>query len=864
MRLRASGLLLMLLCSMFAVIVLPAVPAHAYTVPNIATAQIANGDPQTQPLTVNNAGDLIVLVIQLHANSGNGTLIPTSSISDSFGDVWSRGYGNGGTFQGTGCGNACGSNEIIYTQATSAGSDSITVTPTSYSSVNGAFEAFDVVGVAPNIEHTADGPVYTGASTTGLFVGTYVSLIPPASVFAVASFMTSCTNGNTLSPGSGFTFAVNGGSLWGGAEYGTPTTGPTSPTDFPATCGYLPGVTNWISYGVVFGAPFTCSITNLDGPNYFVANTGKFYDFFCRISSAAISYTPSPITDVKVIFNDTNTGFTTAVPNVVTMEYDNVTGTTTLDTGGTVATLAATTVVSAYDSVSQVRTMNITFRVALNSNAVNSRLRGIELYAATDINGIIDYVQVDYFNILTSGQGGGGMTSLTSTGVCAVPSGAETFGTICTYGTGPSNSILEKATYWQLQQYQAQFSIQLNDKYGNQVPGFWQNYANSGSGTNPSSNPKDWEMDMGLEHWSNTTVEVCCWVKGLNVIIYMRSGSVGSNNLWTQFQAEWYNDNTLVSNSTFYSFVPTDANGNSQVSIWVNLWYSQDNGSTLQGGEVGAYYTGMHNTGALIWTSWSPLFQNQTQASTFAPLQDSFGKTETAQQGAQLSIVYMNMTRPGIPGVHDNQGNFSILSTNFQEQEFNVASGGMTGIVDPTFAIAVVPTVQSNSIFSPIINAIKSIGTFFGKALVALGDVVWNGLGERFPWFTAALSQFAGLIYSLVLFMGDLVGDFITILKFLYQDAGLVLVPFQIIGSAYGYIQASYNTVFGGANLTAMIEIAVIFFFCSWFFSTLESKNPVEGLVKMASTAWNILDTILYWTWAIAKLLIDSIEGLIP
>ena len=235
-----------------------------------------------------------------------------------------------------------------------------------------------------------------------------------------------------------------------------------------------------------------------------------------------------------------------------------------------------------------------------------------------------------------------------------------------------------------------------------------------------------------------------------------------------------------------------------------------------------------------------------------------------SSQSAQFAKVFYNMTRPGAPEVNAYQPNFQIETLGFTEQEFGTASAGMTGVTTPSFTVAIVPTISSSSIFSPIINAIKSIATLFGKTLEAIGAQVWAALGQQFPWFTSAIGNFTSLLLSLVLLMGTLIVDFIAIVKIIYADIGLVLVPFEVIGNAYGFIKSSFGTLLGGVNSGALIEVMVIFFFCSWFFSTIESKNPAEGLAKMASTAWHILDTMLVWTWYIAKMLIDAIEGLIP
>lgn len=840
-----------------------ATPAHAYTVPGGTTHSIPYSPFGTGVGGVH-SGDLLTMSVQI-INNVAGPYFPTVSLSDNFTDVWKLATGavtNFGNYPPGQCGvSGCFGSWIYYTTAKFTGTDAISLTTSNVA--GGNFELLDVAGISANILQAGGAGfpiVTTDLSSRGVFS------INGAKTFAIMSTLNTCEASWTVTPGAGFTYSSGG--IYGGELYGTPPNGPGgATTTFPATC-TGGAVGNQVPVEAVFGAAFTCSITNMDGGNYVVANNGKFYKFFCQIQSAAIGANAA-ISDVKVEFNDSNTGtggfttFSPTMPNDVILEYNNATSSASLDQGASIATMGTPVVVNAYDSATGVRSMNITFLVALNSNSVNSRLRGIELYASLS-NGAslgFQYVQTKYFNILTSGNGGGGTSTLSNSGLCAIPSGADLFSMICQYGATSHNWIAENSTYYQLQQYQSQFSIQLNDQYGNQNPAFWQDYGHSGSGTNPSSNSKDWQIRTGIYYWDNTS-STCCWVKGVNLRLYMNSGSVGSNNLWTQFQAEWYYGSHLVLNQTFFAFVPSDGNGNSQVTIWLNFWYSQNNGSTQQGGEVGAYFTGMHQTGSLIWTSWSPLFQNQTQVQALVPLKDHSGNLMTAQQ-AQLSMVFMNMSRPGAPSVHTNQANFQVYTTNFQEQEFNVASGGMTGITDPTFAVAVIPTIQSNSIFSPIINALKSIASYIVKGFVAIGDVIWAALGARFPWFTGAITTFGGAMLSAYGFLVIVLVYAIDALKFMYTVVGLVVYPVTIIINTWVYVQNTYLPIFKGANLTAIIEIAVI-----WIFAGAVTEHADEGdtrwFVEVTTGAWRVVYSVFNITWMIAKLLIDSIEGLIP
>lgn len=842
----ARSVILILLATVFsmALVVNPALPARAFTVPNFVSNNLG-ASPYGFSITIANAGDLIAVELQIE---NNAVSLPTATISDSLGDIFNVATSAVISFDSLTppqCDNhGCAGTWIFYATAKTTGSDTITITYAN--GIGGSVQAQDVVGITPAVQSSNLG-YFSSATTTNLSGRSYLAIAGSAT-FAVMSIFTTCTASYTFTPGSGFTFSS--ASIYGGAMYGSPTTGPSgTSTDFPATCSTAVG--NFLSVEAVFGAFFTCSITNMTAGNYVVANIGKVYDFFCRIQSDAIDATNAAITDVKIKFNDS--------VNQYVFEYDNATGIASVDEGGSFSTLGTPLVSQSYNPTTTIRSMNITFPIILNAGAVDSENRSLSLYAATTTGTRgFSYVQTDYFNIYDNG----GTMNYLLKGDCSIPSGADTFQTICQYGSGSHNWISENATYYDLQNYAAQFQIEMrNASTGLDEPAIWQNYANSGSGTNPSSNKGDWKINAGFYYWDNSS-STCCWVKGINLVLEMNVGRVGSTNLWTQFDAVWYDGTNQVANQTFNAFVPTD-NGGSPVNLWLNFWYSQNNASTFEGGEVGAYYTGMHETNYLVWSSWSPFQGNQTQSQVFMPLVNHSDDLMSATQ-TSMTKVFMNMTRPGAPNQHTNQGDFSIETDGFVQQTFNVATAGASiGIATPTFAVAVVPVLQSNSIFSPIINALKSLASLITVALTGVGTAIWNGLGSRFPWFTASLSFMSSFIVNLVDFIATLFVWIIDALKFTYGIISIVFYPINAIIGAWDYLIITYGGIFKGANLTAMIEIVVLYVFVGWVLDNAERGNG-GAFLNAATMGWRIADSMAWWVWAIAKFFIDAIEGLIP
>jgi hypothetical protein len=708
-------------------------------------------------------------------------------------------------------------------------------------------EAWDMTSVPVTAVDTQTGECAFGIGCGATAQTTASSPLSPGLTLAISTVVA----GETIGASStGFTKISTGATSTAG-QYSTTASSVASPTHYAiaTNSACLPNGCEWgtigATFGVVLTGPFTVVITNKDAGSYLIPQ-GKFYDFQATVASSSIAGVNYLINDVKVRFNDS--------VNIVVVEYNNSTQTFSVNSGNSFISLGSGGVTSSI--LAGVRTIVIHFSIALTSLIIDSKNRGIELYASNsngDTRGF-EYVQKNYFNILNQG----GQVETKVSGLCSAPVGADIFQTICQYQASPKSWIAENSTWYKLQAFQAQFSIKLANNYGNSDSFLWQDYPNSNAGAENSTNPGDWKINVGLYYYDNTT-----WVKGINAVITMLKGDQGTVDEWTQYNVQWYNGNTFVENTTSGPVVNwIEQNPLSQTSLWVNLWYSNNNASTSEGGRVSAYYTGMHNSGYLWWSSWSPLVQNSTSSQAFLPLLDHTGKTMSVTQ-ALFTKVYMNMSRPGAPAVHTGQVNFQVITRAFQVQDFLRTNGPMAAVDTPVFNPAVIPIIQNTGFFSPIIKAIQYIATLFLNGLQYLGTVIWTGLGARFPWFTNALGTFATLVVSFATLIGQIAGYLSAFLIFMTSAFGPVITIMTVIGQAWATIQGIYLPIFTGANLSAMITIVVLWIFSGYIIEAAE-KEDTGAFIRLATGAWHVTQTILFWTWALAKVLIDTIEGLIP
>jgi hypothetical protein len=620
-------------------------------------------------------------------------------------------------------------------------------------------------------------------------------------------------------------------------------------------CMQADDTTGYYSKGAGLGS-FTCSIRNMDAGNYLLPN-GKVYDFRCSVQSNAISGgCACAIEDMRMQFNDT--------VHIITLEYSNSTAENgfigfKILNGASYVGLATGSVINSISGT--VRNMTVDFKISLGTSILDASNRGIQLYA--DLGTLYprgyEYVQISYFNILN--QGGG--VSQTKSGACSVPKGSDVYGTTCKYGANTHNWIATNTTWANLQHYQTQFSLFFSDgntqtKFSDFMQGdsfLMQDHTHNGGNAENSTNAGNWIVKVGLYHYDNST-----WVKGLNVVLRMLKGDQGTNDEWTTDNAVWYNGNTLVRNDTINCWIGQAPKAS--LDLWVDLWYSNNNASTSQGGRVGCYWTAMHNSGFLWWSSWSPQLQNQTSSLLMAPILDHNGKTQTAGAGGQFSKIGWNMSRP-VAGIYLKQPNFNITSYAFQTENFLKTNPPMLGIPVPSFTAAAVPILQSNSFFGPIITAIQYIAKLIIDGLTSLGNFIWAGLGARFPWFTAFWGSAGALVVNLWTDLAQIIGYLIAFLGLISSFFGPVVTIINVIGAAWGTIQGIYLPIFSGANLSAMITLAVLWIFGGWVLENAETGNS-GAFFKGATVAWRITSTFLFYTLWFAKLIIDTVEGLIP
>jgi hypothetical protein len=233
----AMGLLL-------SALILPMLPAHAYTVPNTASIGWTSALSNLLAVTVANVGDMILVNVQLTDGSNAGkTTISVTGVTDTAGDNFTQSAVLHVDIAPNCSAGNCFDSEIWSAVAKASGSVTVTVSQSQSSSSGSEFQLLDVAGLPGHA--VVDSA--TGTGTSGVF-GTSTSPVIEAGNIPDASIWTACTAAFTSSAGTGFTKVGDISPFVGWSEYGS--SSPVSPTSFPGGC---TGSTRYLDVGVIFG-----------------------------------------------------------------------------------------------------------------------------------------------------------------------------------------------------------------------------------------------------------------------------------------------------------------------------------------------------------------------------------------------------------------------------------------------------------------------------------------------------------------------------------------------------------------------------------------------------------------------------------
>ena len=653
------------------------------------------------------------------------------------------------------------------------------------------------------------------------------------------------------------------------------------------TVSYLDSVRNYISW------IFPTDVTYGNEPSYQNVT-------FANLNQLHSAFGNSP--SIKQV----NFQFFDGAGNNITFGYDNSTGRTNVYSGAGFIDLGVAQT-SSHRLASGAPELLVTIPVALRTTIQDIGASTITVWVKLTSGANSGWL------ILQSGItiiNQGGATVRRYSGNASSVAGEDNFACLAGY----TGSCSANSTYIGLQHYSTQYSISLlpyNYSYAHskgtaidKLSGLnylWQDYnhANCSPCGEAYTWPGAWSIKIHWWAWNNQTKS---WFDTQMVNISMAFGDQGASDEWTTMNVQWYKQLIgvgccpLVLAPYALQLVKTDSTTawmeqgsgttnpgavEGQVRLFVDMWLTNDNASTLHGGRVGVMWTGMHNSGFLLWSSWSPTFDNQTESfsksgNTGVKFTES-GTPLIGQLSAQTMLcskIQFTVSRQiGQPYVFSGghpfyqvpiDKYFSIFVHNFAIAKFtkssDIARDG--GVATPQFTTAQVPNLPATGFLSALAALLEPLAAGIWGVIANALNQLWLGIGTQFPWFTA----FWGDVYSAILSFSALFFSVFPILTngltYVLSLFSFVLIPIQVIQTIAGSLSPYFSWL--PFNVVApFTEIVILMFFSVRYLVALNEGN-IGLIYDDARKTWAIANAIMFWTYKFARAIIDSIVGLIP
>jgi len=394
----------------------------------------------------------------------------------------------------------------------------------------------------------------------------------------------------------------------------------------------------------------------------------------------------------------------------------------------------------------------LVFGVYFTKNIIDAYDVDIWAWANSTIGGeYYDLIEPDYFNIYNLG----GRTQYKTIGDPALsshPTRGDPFNLIV---TGSGNGDIEvNVTYRNLQE------ISLLTKLI--IPS---NYITSGYST-------DWIADYGFYYYANGS-----WTLGWTAQLNIEDGSVATKNFWVKIRCDWFRgDGGLVGTDYFSSFYkPGTVSG---TSVWVDLWFSNTNSSTVGAGRVSAEYYGMQDAApwwGFWYSDWGPLLSNQTMSYYEMALLDSTGAVINTKD-IELVKVYSRLHK-------NSDSSYSVETKAPEVFDRKIARGDFTGIPTPPFVPPKVMDMPQGGMFGLLQTFLFSIVAAITQALMPSFSLAAGVLDALFAWagWPGGFTQLSGWIITLAGFMVSAMGWAITLLTSLFSFFTITVPAFLYI-----------------------------------------------------------------------------------
>lgn len=214
---------------------------------------------------------------------------------------------------------------------------------------------------------------------------------------------------------------------------------------------------------------------------------------------------------------------------------------------------------------------------------------------------------------------------------------------------------------------------------------------------------------------------------------------VFASNVWINMTVSFYSNNTFLKSDYLYMFyhgTVATAMDPGRWKFWIDLWFDEQNASSVQGARINAYEYPMEDNSAvwLRWLSsnWGVKDNVSKQAECFAPLLDSDYNVVSAEK-VKFVVLQAVLDVPGIDSSDQYVAltDFGVYDVSFSREL------PMRGISSPPWDETQMPVVGNTGVLGAVWSMFQGIGQWLSENILFGGLNLWGN-------FVAFLDTIAG------------------------------------------------------------------------------------------------------------------------
>jgi len=462
-----------------------------------------------------------------------------------------------------------------------------------------------------------------------------------------------------------------------------------------------------------------------------------------------------------------------------------------------------------------------------------------------------DVFASDWFNIYNLG----GLTTLETSGTAGRTFGGDYFNL---YASSTNAWAQTNITWRKLQHWRMSFAVDFNLSVPNH-PAEDDNY-----------------VEFGTYYCINDI-----WVKGWKVRLNVTDSDNSADASWNEVECTWFRGEdgswVITHNSYVYLFFEGHSTRTENVlRFWLDIWFNQENSSSIAGGRITSYYYPMWKSGFLGTGGWGRWQGEPTDASHevrhhsdyFMNLLDAKGNVTTSPQ-----ITLMK----AFTKVACDYTAYDITIREIGSLDYRFAPNEMQGVPTPEFTDPSMIEESAGGWWGGLIWAISNLGILLTASFNVANFGFWNGLtlfldtifslvgwGNGFSllmgwiesfltWMQDAISYMAQMLVSMFIIFGSWLG--LAIAQFSDIANGFVVIYNQLL---WIWEQGNNGWLAVSDWVTPLLPLLPLALFI-WIFAV----DSIEGSIKRVKMLWDVFSGIIVFLIHIANFIFGLITGLI-